>query len=288
MISLHGPETYVGRYHPQNGPADVILEGLDDHEVYRLSAPHVRLQMNTRGDWTVRPLTPAAVTQLNGTTLADTRQQFALQSGDVLRLGTVDFEFKTTGVSYDDWLEQKKSILVDTNETTLFLKRAGGICGPRVTAPRDGRVVLGRSFPLRDELSVGPWRIEAQPDWNLAGLYEWERKFIGFRHAMLQMIDDQWHIEPLSVRQRTFVNRLEISARTPLMPGDEIGLGSVLFHFHDPSDIRRSTETHTAELPAVVNWREENTSPRVQPISRQTGGHPALSRNPESPTESEE
>lgn len=284
-VALHGPESYVGRYHPQNGPVDVILNGLDDHEIYRLSAPHVRIVMTERGDWAVRPMTPAAVTELNGTALTDTRQQYAIRTGDTLRLGAVDFEFRTTGVKYDEWLERKKKALIDVNETSLFLKRAGGICGPRVVAHKGSKVVLGRSFPQPQELSVGPWRAEAQPDWNLAGLWEWERKFIGFRHASLVQIDDQWYIEPLSLRQRTFVNRLEITTATALMPGDEVGLGSVLFHFHDPSDIRRSTESHTAELPAVVNWREEHTSPRLQPIPRESGTHPAVSRT--KPDESE-
>lgn len=263
---IHGPETYVGRYHPQNGPVDIILAGLEDHEVYKLSAPHIRLVMSERGNWTLRPMTPAAITKLNGRPLMDARQTESLVNGDVITLGTLEFEFKTTGVSYDEWLEVKKAILVGEDETGLFLMRAGGICGPSIIAPRGGRIVLGRSFPGRGDLSTGPWRGEEQPDWNLAGLWEWERKFIGFVHAAITEIDEQWYIEPLSVRQRTFVNRLEVSATTALMPGDEIGLGSVLMHFHDPSDIRASTHSHTAELPAVVNWREEHTNPRVAPL----------------------
>lgn len=268
---IHGPETYVGRYHPQNGPVDVILAGLEDHEVYRLSAPHVRLVMSERGSWTVRPMTPAAVTKLNGRTLVDPRQTESLVHGDMLTLGTLEFEFKTTGVAYDAWLGAKKAILVNEDETGLFLMRAGGIAGPSIIAPRGGRIVLGRSFPRRADLAQGAWRSEEQPDWNLAGLWEWERKFIGFVHAAVTEVDDQWYIEPISTRQRTFVNRLEISEATALMPGDEIGLGSVLMHFHDPADIRASTHSHTAELPAVVNWREEHTSPRLEPVSRESG-----------------
>ncbi len=278
-FALHGPELYIGRYHPQNGPADIVLDGLADHEVYRLSAPHVRAQMSERGEWTIRPMTPAAITEINGSALTDTRRGYAISSGDTLRLGNVKFEFKSTGVTYDEFLQSKKSALIDVDATSLFLKRAGGICGPRITADADGRTIIGRSFPARDELSVGPWRAADQPDWNLAGLFEWERKYIGFRHAALEKIDDQWMIEPLSQRQRTFVNRLEISSATPLMPGDEVGLGSVLFHFHDPSDMRRSTHSHTAELPAVVNWREENTNPRVQPLANPSGTHAAQSRD---------
>lgn len=277
-LLLHGPETYIGRYHPQNGPVDVILNGLEDHEIYRLSAPHVRVVMSERGEWTVRPMTPAALTQLNGTTLSETRQQYAIGVDDVLRLGAVDFEFRPTGVTYNEWLQRKKSALGSIDTTTLFLKRAGDICGPRLSLDPTRRAVLGRSFPRSDELPSGPWRAEEQPDWNLAGLWEWERKFVGFRHAALDHVDDQWLVEPLSQRQRTFVNRVEILNPTPLMPGDEIALGSVLFHFHDPSDIRRSTEARTAEIPIVVNWREEQTSPRLQPIARDSGTHPTVGR----------
>ena len=275
-LPLHGPETYIGRYHPQNGPVDVILNGLEDHEIYRLSAPHVRIVMSERGEWTVRPMTPAAVTQLNETTLSETRQQYAIRADDVLRLGAVDFEFRPTGVTYDEWLQRKKGALVGIDTTTLLLKRAGGVCGPRLTLDPARRAVVGRSFPRSNELPSGPWRAEEQPNWNLGGLWEWERKFIGFRHAALDQVDGQWFIEPLSQRQRTFVNRVEVSSSTPLMPGDEVALGSVLFHFHDPSDVRRSTEARTAELPIVVNWREEQTSPRLQPIARDSGTHPTV------------
>jgi hypothetical protein len=271
-FGVHGPEVYVGRYHPQNGPVDIVLTGLDDHEIYRLSAPHVRIVMTERGDWSVRPMTPAAPTVLNGHVLVDTREQYTMHDGDTVKLGATEFAFRTTGVSYDDWLDAKKDILTNVDQTGLFLMRNGGICGPRQLAPDQERLVLGRSFPTRDELATGPWRTEQQPDWNLAGLREWERKFIGFRHAQLIYVDEQWFIEPISSRQRTFVNRMEVSSATPLMPGDEVGLGSVLFHFHDPADIRASTESHTAELPAVVNWREEHTDPRVEPIERQSSG----------------
>lgn len=272
---IHGPETYVGRYHPQNGPVDIVFAGLDDHEVYKLSAPHVRFVMNEHGAWTVRPMTPAAVTCLNGRPLADTRQAVPLVSGDTLTLGALDFEFKTTGTPYSEWLRMRSRILATEQHTSLFLVRSGAIAGPRIRLPRGGRVVLGRSFPATSDLAAGAWRAHEQPDWDLAGLYEWERKFIGFIHAAIAEVDKQWVIEPISTRQRTFVNRLEVTAKTPLMPGDEIGLGSVLFHFHDPSDAHAFVRTHTAELPEVVNWREEHTNPRMQPIS---GEHAAIPR----------
>lgn len=278
---IHGPETYVGRYHPQNGPVDVVFAGLEDHEVYRLSAPHIRLVMNERGAWTVRPMSGAAQTRVNGTPLMDARQATPIVHGDVLTLGTLEFEFKTTGVAYDAWLKAKKAILLGEDTTGLFLMRNGGICGPSILVPRGGRVVLGRSFPQREDLTQGAWRGHQQPDWNLAGLFEWERKFIGFLHAALVEVDEQWYIEPISLRQRTYVNRLEVTATTALMPGDEIALGSVLFHFHDPSDAHASTHGHTAEIPAVVNWREEHTNPRLEPIGRQTGGFAAIDRRTE-------
>ena len=276
---IHGPETYVGRYHPQNGPVDIILAGLEDHEVYKLSAPHIRLIMNERGAWTVRPMTPAAITKLNEKTLIDPHRTFSLTDGDELTLGTLVFEFRTTGATYDQWLRAKKKLLVDDERTGVYLMRAGAVCGPKKSIPRSGRLVLGRSFPLADDLASGPWIGHEQPDWDLAGLWDWERKFIGFIHAAIVEADDGWRIEPISERQRTFVNRLEVTHSTPLMPGDEIGMGSVLLHFHDPSDVHASTHSHTAELPAVVTWREESTHQRLPTVKRDSGEMAAIERD---------
>ena len=75
-------------------------------------------------------MTPAAVTELNGRPLVDSRQQSTLVHGDKLKLGALEFEFRTTGVSYDGWLDAKKKILLDEDETGLFLMR-------EITSPND-------------------------------------------------------------------------------------------------------------------------------------------------------
>jgi len=262
LFELHGPETYIGRYHPQHGPVDLILTGLRDHEIYKLSAPHVRLTLEERGQWMVRPMSPAAITELDGQPLHDTRRSVPIEDGAKLRLGATEFAFEKTDVDYGSWLEAKKELLVAVEQPALFLCRSGGPCGPRIGLDPDAETVVGRSFPTETELPSKSWSQTEQPDWDLAGVYEHERKFIGFRHAAFKVVDgDQWVVDPITVRQRTYVNRVEISGATPLMPGDEVGMGSVLFHFHDPSNIRASTESRTAELPTVVNWQEEHAGP---------------------------
>ena len=50
---------------------------------------------------------------------------------------------------------------------------------------------------------------------------------------------------------------------------DEVSHIWVLFHFHDPKDVAASTHRHTAELPAVVNWREEHTNQRLEAVKRE-------------------
>ena len=259
-IGLHGTEVYLGRFHPQQGPVDVLLSQFEDHEIYRFSAPHARFILE-RNQWYVKPSSPVCTTELNGTPLLDTRQQYPIEDGDEVTLGCIDFLFRISEISFDDWLEAKKQAFKKVRETALFLVRHGGVCGPTFPLGDRDRVVVGRNFPV---LRPG-WEQEEQPDWNLAGVTEHERKFIAFRHISLSRQDKDWVIEPLTGRQRTYVNRLEITGPTTLMPGDEIGLGSVLLHFHDPSQFDASTQRRTAELPTVVNWHE-GTNPKLQPL----------------------
>lgn len=251
-VSIHGPDVYLGRFHPQHGPVDLLLEGLDDHELYKISAPHARVTLGEDGQWYVRPLAPAAFTYINDRLLSDTRERYGLSSGDTLRLGVVPFEFSTAEIAFEAWRERQKELLLAIESPSLFLMRAGAVCGPHFLLSTRQRTVIGRGFPssLGNGLS--------QPDWDLAGLRDEERKHIGLRHIEVWCEGQDWFVLPMSPRQRTFVNRVEITGVTPLMPGDEIGLGAVVFHFHHPSNIRASFDRRSVELPAIVNWREEH------------------------------
>jgi len=252
QINIHGPDVYVGRFHPQHGPVELLMEGLDDHELYKVSAPHARISLGDGKAWFVRPLSPSSFTYINDRLLSDTRERYPLAHGDVLRLGVVPFEFEVQDLEFETWREQQKELLLALEEPSIFLMRAGAVCGPHFILSKSERSVIGRSFPER--LAAG----QHQADWDLSGLKDEERKHIGLRHAEIWCEDDDWYILPTSPRQRTYVNRIEVTGVTPLMPGDEIGLGAVLFHFHHPSNIRASTNRRTVELPAILNWREEH------------------------------
>lgn len=257
-IGIHGLDVYLGRFHPQHGPVDILCEKLFDHELYRISAPHIRISYEDDNDWRLRHLSPSALTRINGQSLLDTREKFPIKHGDVLRLGVVDFTFEVTGVTYYDWKEEQKELLINVNQPSLFLMRAGSVCGPNLTLDKTRKNLIGRSFP--DVVIPDRNRRFKRPDWDLAGLKDEERKFIGFRHVELWSEGEEWFVNPLTSRQRTFVNRLEVSGVTPLNPGDELALGSVLFHFHHPSSIRATMDRRTLELPSIVNWREERAS----------------------------
>lgn len=259
-FSVHGPEVYIGRYHPQHGPVDLMLTGFLDYEVYAFSAPHIRLSMSKQGEWRVRPMTPSAKTAINDSKLEDTGARYPITDGDVLRLGVVEFEFQRTGLSYEGWKASQKAMLLDVERPSLFLIRAGAVCGPRFLLNPDESTILGRSFPGRAEAPSQSWRIEGSIDWDLSALPDHERKFVGFRHCEFWCEgEDDWYIKPISTRQRTYVNRIEISGTTPLMPGDEVGLGSVLLHFHHPSNFDASTDRRTVELPTIVDWKQSPT-----------------------------
>lgn len=251
-VGIHGPDVYIGRFHPQHGPVDLLVEGLEDHELYKISAPHARISYGEGREWFVRPLSPSSFTYINDRLLSDTRERYPLQGGDMLRLGVVPFKFQLTSLGFETWREKQKALLLAVESPSLFLMRAGAVCGPHYVLPIDKPTVVGRSFP--EALAEG----KKQPDWDLAGLRDEERKHIGLRHAEIWCEGQDWFLLPMSARQRTFVNRVEVTGVTPLMPGDEVGLGPVLFHFHHPSNIKASTDRRTVELPAILNWREEH------------------------------
>ncbi len=254
--TLHGPDVLVGRYHPQYGPVDVILRELEDHQNYRLGAPHLHLTLSDDGVWTLRTLSPGARTLVGEDELEAPNQPHPLDHGDVVTLGCVRYRFETSGLALGEWEEARARLLDEAGGPALFLCRRGGPCGPRAALDEAHPLVVGRSFPPPGAVPAGSaWDGRAQPDWDLAGLYEEERKFIAFEHLRLESIGGVWHAEPLAARRRTFVNRIDIIDVTPLSLGDELALGSVVFYLHQPAPGARPARK-AIEPPAVVDWQE--------------------------------
>ena len=261
--AIHGPEVLLGRYHTTHGPVDLGLEGLLDHELYRLGAPHLRLKLHERGHWRVMTLSPSARTELNGAALAQTQREHDLVDGDVLTVGVVALRFEVQPeADRARWMRLREDVLRTEERPALFLKRAGGICGPRHALDGPEGAVIGRAFPEAASLArPRHWAAHREPDWDLSGSREHERRYIAPRHVALRPIHDHdWEIHPLSERQRTFVNRVEITEPRALVPGDEIGLGTVLFHFHHPQAAEPSRR-HTIRLPHIVDWHHERAAP---------------------------
>ena len=266
VIPLHGPDVYIGRFHPQAGPVDIVPTQLADHEVYKFAAPHARLSYDD-GDWVLVSTAPNGIVEIEGKRVGEVGIRHHLPIGARIRLGVVDFTFEQGPATFDDWFDTRKEALAKADGPILYLKRNGSLAGPTFRLRADGPNVIGRRFP--EPAAVGAdWPIHSQPDWNLSGLWDHESKFIGFRHAELRSDGEEWSITPISLRQRTYLNRVEIVSETALLPGDEIGLGSVLFHFHHPADIAASADPRTAELPTVVDWEREHTSPELEPVPR--------------------
>ncbi len=255
-VPIHGPDVYVGRYHPQNGPVDVIFDALHDEQIYKLGAPHIRLSCTPTGKWHMRMMSATAFTYVNRKLLTDTKSKYQIKNNDLIKMGVVTFKFEKTELTFQDWKDQQKEILLAVESPSLFLVRNGAVCGPKVLLKTDEPTVLGRSFPKPGELPGEAWLNAQQPDWDLAGAHDPEKKYVGFRHCEIWQEDDDWFVKPITSRQRTYVNRTEISAKTPLMPGDELALGSLLFHFHHPDNIRASTDRKTVDLPVVLDWKE--------------------------------
>jgi hypothetical protein len=257
--TLHGPEVLVGRYHPQHGPVDVILRGLQDHENYRLGAPHLHMTLGEDAQWTLRSVSPGVESQVGEQVVGGPNQPHPIDDGDILTVGCARYRFETSGLTLAEWEAARAHLLAGADGPALFLCRRGGPCGPHVQLADEQALVVGRSFPKPDQLPGGrSWEGWQQPDWDLAGLYEDERKFIAFEHAHLEQRGPSWHLRPVASRRRTFVNRLEIIDATPLSGGDEVALGSCLFLFWEPS--RADTAARKAiEPPAVVDWQEGST-----------------------------
>lgn len=257
--TIHGPDVLVGRYHPQYGPVDVILRGLADHQNYRLGAPHLHLSLGDDGGWTVRNVSPTVETSVAGVALASPETVQPIESGDDLTLGCVSYRFEASGLTLGEWEDARARLLDEADCAGLYLCRRGGPCGPCRPLEAAGELTVGRSFPAVGTLPDGHrWGDPAPPDWDLAGLYEEERKFVAFEHARLEQRDADWYVVPRAARRKTFVNRLEIIDATPVSFGDEIALGSVIFYLHKPSAGARPARK-AIEPPAVVDWQEGST-----------------------------
>ncbi|MEM1346992.1 MAG: FHA domain-containing protein [Myxococcota bacterium] len=257
-IGLHGPKLVLGRLNAQFGPVDTLMSELFDHERYRIGAPHVHLSIDEREEWSLRVLTADSPTHLNDLLLPLGGRPHKIKSGDILRLDTNAFRFEVCEeISLSRWTNAFQDILTTERRPALLLKRDGGLCGPRLGMSQRKLYTVGRSFPRLRRL---PHTMSAPPlDWDLSGLFEHERKHVAYRHIALRPLNDQdWAVAPLSRRHRVFVNRVEISEVTPLEPGDEIGLNTILLHYHNPRADQPSS-THTIRLPIASDWSQEDT-----------------------------
>ena len=278
-----GPEVLMGRYHPQHGPVDLMFEGLEDYELYRLGAPHLHLSMDDEAQWKLRAISPSVDTRVNGTLIDHPAGSHPIEHQDELSLGRIQFRFETADISLSSWEQARLELLEEVESPALFLLRRGGPCGPFKVLDERTPSMVGRSFPAPGSLpGRHSWDSVPPPDWDLAGLYEFERKYIGFEHIGIEYDGDQWQIEPLSTRRKTFVNRHEILEPTALASGDEIALGTVLLVFHEPA-----AEVQPArkgiEPPAVVDWQEGST-----PILDEAPDEPAEPAEPEADSSAEE
>lgn len=261
---IHGPELILGRYNHSIGPVDLSLHGLLDHELYKIAAPHLKLTLCTDEQWRLTRLSPHAKVAIDGVNVETLHKEFILPSAARLTIGIVTLRFEALAhTTLTSWTRQREDLLKTQECAAIFLKRNAGLCGPRLPLKELRDHLVGRTFPTR--LS-GPGRGPhtrapiAQPDWDLSGATEHERRHIAFRHIILRPLDERdWELVPLTHRQQITLNRIDCDEPTRLQDGDEIGLGNVLFHFHHPQAMSPSTR-HTIRLPNVVDWQSEHSS----------------------------
>lgn len=269
---VRAPEVMLGRYSQQIGPTDITFHGALDHELYTLHSPHAKLAQIDAQTWHLTRLSPQAIVAINDEVVTQIHKAHPITHGDVITLGVLRMRFDVNReIELHTWRQKQRDLLRTQQGVALFLKRHGGLCGPRFTLPLDRACVIGRSFPASTSLHYPlDWPPFGASDWNLSGLPDHERRHIGFRHVSLRPIHDQdWEISPLSNRLEVTVNRISIRDAMPLKDGDEIGLGNVLFHFHNPMASQPSTR-HTIKLPSAVDWHSEHSSliplPRHLPL----------------------
>ena len=256
--AIHGPDVLVGRHANQYGPVDLIPMGLEDHENYRLGAPHLQLTLSEDGAWFVRSVAPRAETTIDGERLSSTDEPRRIEHGAELCLGVVDYRFELCDVDLDAWKRRRAEVLDAADGPSLFIMVRGGPIRVHRRLDSSEACVVGRSFPGAGELfREAPWDGQSQPDWDLSGITQHLRKFVSFRHAEIRFREDEWWVRSLTRRQRTFLNRESIEGHTRLSSGDDIGLGSLLLLFHVPDDT--DAAPRPLEPPAVVDWQEDSS-----------------------------
>ncbi|RVU46952.1 FHA domain-containing protein [Lujinxingia sediminis] len=252
---IFGPAILLGRFHSQHSPVDLLLDSLQDHQTYRLGSPHAHLEWLPSGQWGVQALAPQSPTLLNDEridTLATARE---LRAGDRITLGVTTFEFEPHDITREHHQHQLDTLLTSCRPPALFLMRSGAPAGPCHPLDPQRSLTLGRSYPPARVLpNSHHWPPRPEHFWDLSGLPDIERKFVAFQHARLFFKEQRWHIEPLSTRQRTYVNRIPINVPTALEPGDELGLGSALFHLQLPTTHVLPRRNITPPRP--INWSE--------------------------------
>jgi hypothetical protein len=165
-------------------------------------------------------------------------------------LGATEWRFETTEFTFAQWERLVSDLIQTEGDGALFLKRGGGLCGPRHRLEPSSTFTIGRASP------------QGSPEWSLDGLFDHERKHIAYRHAQLRPLNKGWELCPLTDRHRVFVNRVPISQPTRLDPGDEVALGSVLFHFHYP-DGGEAPWRRNLLLPSLVDWTRDGEAPKT-------------------------
>lgn len=276
--TIYGPRIYLGRYHSSAGPVDIFFDGLLDHELYRINAPHALLELGERGFWTLKALSRGGLVAVDGETIEPGDPAVPVGNRQRITLGVAQFRFDILGDgTLTSWTRRLEDQLRVQENPALFLKRQGGICGPRYELKEGRAAVIGRSFPRERDLSrPGHWNAAETLDWDLSGLREHERRHIGFRHAIIRPRNDHdWEIEALSLRHKLTVNRLPVTEPKLLQSGDEIGLGSIVFQFHHPNAGRPSSRA-TVKLPNPVDWHHEQKPTKPPELPGKRNGPPPL------------
>ena len=239
-LPLHGPHVVIGRYRASGGPVDLTPWSLSDAQRFHYGAPHIQLTL-VADAWHMKVLAQSQATKLNGRLLAATSAQVhRLAHGDRVELGRCAYFFEMETTTLERWQNAQDDLFKIEPKTALFLKRAGGPCGPRFHMAHRRAFVIGRSFAQSGPHV--PWKGLQPPDWDLAGLPDHERASLAFRHARVGWVNDNWEITPLSAKHPVWVNRARIKEATTLRARDEIALGGVLCCFHDPNALAPSSQ----------------------------------------------
>ncbi|MGM0556605.1 MAG: FHA domain-containing protein [Myxococcota bacterium] len=256
--TIHGPDVLIGRHANQYGPVDLIPSGLEDHENYRLGAPHLQLTRAADGSWLARSVSPRASTKIDGQTLVAPDGSRPIEHGAELELGVVRYRFEIASDTLDRWKARRSELLASAEGAALFLMLRGGPTDVSYLLDESSSCVVGRSFPAAGELlKEAPWDELDQPDWDLSALPDVLRKFVAYRHAEIVQHDGTWWLRSLANRHRTYLNRELFDEHVRLSAGDDIGLGSTLLLFHAPDEGEKLPRP--IEPPAVVDWQEDSS-----------------------------